>query len=247
MIFDQDAILADLPTDNNEAIVKIWENVCNRYADQTLREFSILSGKSWEFEEGFRKEILSVLLIYFDELKSFSEYPALRSDLVKLKPGIELEIEAKIKKINNKILNRKDQERLESLKADALDRIRTSRGQKAGFARFSAEEKNEIHGHISKIRDFISRSSIDDIKKDRLMSAVNNLTREVDLNGTWVDHFYVFMGRIGEALGEFGEKSAPLWDETRKMIDTVWGARRREDVIALPKPEIELLPPPESK
>ena len=244
-MFDQDLLLSDLPSDNNEAIIKIWRNARKHYVDEFELALAELGASgAWHFKKDIRRDILFVILVYFEELNCFDGDQQLKSEIESLDAAVEMKIDRHVAKIESFVNHQRDRQKIENLKSDAADRIRTARGQRAGFARFSVEEKSVIHLHINKIREFISASSIDDLKKDRLLSAVNNLSREVDLNGTWADHFYVFMGRIGEAFGDFGEKSAPLWNETRKMIDTVWGARRREDTLALPKPDVDLLPPP---
>ncbi len=116
-----------------------------------------------------------------------------------------------------------------------------------GFAELSIDEKQKIHFLLNEIRVLIDQSRLQPKKKNALVARLNELSLEVDKKGTRTDRFFGFISELGFALGDFGEKSKPIFDRMKEIIEVVYKNRQKNEGVSLPpRSDLKLLPDFES-
>jgi hypothetical protein len=110
-------------------------------------------------------------------------------------------------------------------------------GRNFGKAELTPAEKDKVHSHLRKIRSLIEESDLPAKKKNGLMDRLNALAAEVDRQGTRTDRFFGLASDLGFYLGDFAEKSAPLWKEVRETLKVITKARARDENLTLPPGE----------
>jgi hypothetical protein len=131
-----------------------------------------------------------------------------------------------------------------------LQIIRVKHGQRvsAYSVRLTQEEKHEIYGFISKIRQIIENSSLTTDKKDAIFAVLASLTLEIDRDRTRFDRIGDSMRRLAGLSKEVEETGARPW---LKYIWAFWGkidkAKEEEKQRLPPTSEQKRLPPPTKK
>jgi hypothetical protein len=114
-----------------------------------------------------------------------------------------------------------------------------------GYAILNSEEKEILHKHIEEIRKIIDGSDLNDRKKNNLFSRLNDLSFEINKNGTTTDQFFAFASEAGFCMGDFASKAKPLFDEIKDILKIVAKARARQEKVQLPPgDEVLSLPAP---
>jgi hypothetical protein len=132
------------------------------------------------------------------------------------------------------------------VKERAKTAIASQLANEPGYAILEGEEKKKLHEHLEKIRSIVEASPLDDRKKNSLFAYINDLSREIDRNGTRTDRFFAFAGELGFYIGQFAKSAKPAVDEAKAILKIIWQARERHDGTKLPRPDdVLLLPEPE--
>lgn len=127
---------------------------------------------------------------------------------------------------------------------EARQAIDKTKGETFGYARLTGDEKEMAHGHLKKIRELIEESELADRKKNKLFERINDLSRELDRNGTHTDRFFAFSMDMAFVSGQMAERAKPALDELKEFLRIIWRARQRTEGVALPGPEdFPQLPP----
>lgn len=118
--------------------------------------------------------------------------------------------------------------------------------KEVGYAILEPTEKDELNGHIEKMRTIIEGSGLEDRKKNALFERLADLVREINRNGTRTDRFFAFASELGFCIGQFTTNARPAFDEAKAIMRIIWKARARHDGIKLPPgDDVPLLPEPE--
>jgi hypothetical protein len=116
--------------------------------------------------------------------------------------------------------------------------------QPFGYAFLSPEEKATIHKTLDKIRKIIEASNLTLAKKRALYSRLNNLSKEVDQDGTRSDAFFSFAIDISMLVAQLEKNGRPAINHVKDILKIIFRARAENEGSSLPSPEdFPLLPP----
>ena len=129
-------------------------------------------------------------------------------------------------------------------KMAAASSLASATASSFGYAILDADEKKEIHAHITKIRKLIDQSQLDDRKKNSLFERLTSLAMEVDRNGPGRMNSLRSQAKLPSRPGNFAKKAKPMFDEVKDILKIITRARARHDGISLP-PGAEILSLPD--
>lgn len=131
-------------------------------------------------------------------------------------------------------------------------RIRRSQRAQGYSVRFDDSAKRKIHHHLDQVLDIFGKLEVEDRKREKLISRLNELQSEVNQPRTRFDRFAALSMEVSGVVGDAAERSKIV-----EILDAVgrvfWGAQTERQkqlpppkgpkTIEPPKPRIE---PPKS-
>ncbi|MGT2502176.1 hypothetical protein ACVOMS_17620 [Bradyrhizobium guangxiense] len=125
-------------------------------------------------------------------------------------------------------------------------RIRRSLREQGYSVQFDEIAKSKIHHHLDQILELFNKLEIEEEKRERLISRLNDLQNEVSLKRTRFDRLAALSIEVASVAGEFVEKSKML-DLLGAISRVFWGAQT-EKQKRLPPPETQKqIEPPRPK
>ena len=116
---------------------------------------------------------------------------------------------------------------LESFK-DRLD------GDEFGVAVLSGDEKELLRHKLQEIKNIINSSELDDRKKGALLSRLQALETEIELERTPTERFFGFMIDLAFVSGEMAKQAKPAIDEFKEILKIVMRSRAKNEGVELP-------------
>lgn len=124
-------------------------------------------------------------------------------------------------------------------------RIRRSQREQGYSVQFDDTARVKIHHHLNQVLDIFQKLEIDDRKRDKLISRLNELQGEVDHRRTRFDRFAALTMEVAGVIGDAAERSkiVDLLDAVGRVF---WGFQT-EKQRQLPAPNQKKLEPPKPK
>jgi hypothetical protein len=115
-------------------------------------------------------------------------------------------------------------------------KIRRSQREQGYSVQFDETAKSKIHHHLAQVLEIFNKLEVEETKREKLVSRLNDLQSEVNLKRTRFDRLAALSIEVASVAGEVVEKSKVL--EILGAVHRVfWGAQTEKQ---------KRLPPPES-
>jgi hypothetical protein len=219
-------LLLKLPDDSNEAIYVLFNRVETGLSIHNLEQLTEACGVLSAFYEAARVKIPDPLKVGNDLAAVLGKERSVDTVVEQSHARWRLQFEA----YRLDALARREL----AMKAKAREVIKFNLDNAVGYAALTPEEKKDCHKHLSKIRDIIEASDLDDRKKNNLFDHISQLSREIDKNGTRTDRFFAFASDFAFVMGDFARKAEPLTKELKSILRIVTKARARKEQTKLP-------------
>jgi hypothetical protein len=224
-MLDVEALLSDLPDDDDECIVAIIK----RYVEQNTNQLKHTTRSSDDLQ------LLRVALLEFG---AFERVPTLQETFsAKTDATAEANLLSACKVLESQLTESRRQTALNQAKDKIRESVRFKRNTYFGFARLNADERRTIHDYLSHIREVIEKSHIDERKRNALLDRLTELSREIDKSGTKMDGFVAFWVDVGFAFGSTAKAAKPALEELKEILKILYQSRAKEEQASLPSPE----------
>jgi len=124
-------------------------------------------------------------------------------------------------------------------------RIRKGQRRQGYSVRFDDNAKRKVHHHLDQVLEIFNRLEVEDTKRERLISCLNDLQAEVNQPRTRFDHFAALSIEVSSVVGEIVDRTKVL-DLLDAVARVFWGAQT-ERQKQLPQPKQPKLEPPKPK
>jgi hypothetical protein len=114
-------------------------------------------------------------------------------------------------------------------------RIRRSQREQGYSVQFDETAKSKIHHHLDQVLEILNKLEVEETKREKLISRLNDLQNEVNLKRTRFDRLAALSIEVASVAGEGVEKSKVL-DLLGAVQRVFWGAQT-EKQKQLPPPE----------
>lgn len=129
-------------------------------------------------------------------------------------------------------------------------KIRRSQREQGYSVQFDETARRKIHHHLDQVMEIFGKLEIDDRKRDKLISRLNELQSEVNHRRTRFDRFAALTMEVSGVLGDAAERSK-LIDILDAVGRVFWGSQTEKQKqlpapnqkkLEAPKPKIEKKP-----
>jgi hypothetical protein len=124
-------------------------------------------------------------------------------------------------------------------------RIRRSQRRQGYSVQFDDVAKTKVHHHLDQVLEIFNKLEVDDHKREKLISRLNDLQNEVNQPRTRFDRFAALSIEVASVVGELVDKSKVL-DLLDAVARVFWNAQT-EKQKQLPAPKQPRLEPPKPK
>ncbi|MCK1457083.1 hypothetical protein IVB34_01575 [Bradyrhizobium sp. 2] len=117
---------------------------------------------------------------------------------------------------------------------------------------FEEAEKKRIRAYVTKIKDIVDGSALEEGKKEALMNRLNAFLAEVDKDRTSMQRFQDFIMSLAKTTADATEELEPTWKWAR-LIAAIFGVRQDTENAKLPPPPKRIekpkqqIPPPTAR
>jgi hypothetical protein len=117
---------------------------------------------------------------------------------------------------------------------------------------FDENEKKHIRAYVTKIKEIVDASALEQAKKEALMNRLNAFLAEVDKDRTSMQRFQDFIMSLAKTTSDATEELEPTWKWAR-LIAAIFGVRYDNENAKLPPPPKRIekpkqqLPPPQAR
>ncbi|MDA9529799.1 hypothetical protein [Bradyrhizobium sp. CCBAU 25338] len=124
-------------------------------------------------------------------------------------------------------------------------RIRRSQREQGYSVQFDDTARRKVHHHLDQVLDIFQKLEIDDRKREKLISRLNDLQGEVEQRRTRFDRFAALTMEVAGVVGDATERSKiiDIFDAIGRVF---WGAQT-EKQKQLPAPTQRKIEPPKPK
>jgi hypothetical protein len=124
-------------------------------------------------------------------------------------------------------------------------RIRKGQRRQGYSVRFDDNAKRKVHHHLDQVLEIFNRLEVEDTKRERLISCLNDLQAEVNQPRTPYDRFAALSFEVSGVVGDIVDRTKVL-DLLDAVARVFWGAQT-ERQKQLPRPKQPKLEPPKPK
>lgn len=117
---------------------------------------------------------------------------------------------------------------------------------------FDEAEKKRIRAYVTKIKEIVDGSALEEGKKEALMNRLNAFLAEVDKDRTSMQRFQDFIMSLAKTTADATEELEPTWKWAR-LIAAIFGVRQDTENAKLPPPAKRIekpkqqIPPPTAR
>jgi hypothetical protein len=162
--------------------------------------------------------------------------------------GLEAEFKSEIPSIENVSYNTYLDFNKDVMHYRTVLRIRKSQRRQGYSVQFNETAKRKIHHHLDQVLEIFNKLEVEDKKREKLISRLNDLQSEVNQPRTRFDRFAALSMEVSGVVGDVAERSKVI-----EILDAIarvfWGAQtekqrqlpapRQPKTIEPPKPRIE--------
>ncbi|MCK1391623.1 hypothetical protein [Bradyrhizobium sp. 1] len=113
--------------------------------------------------------------------------------------------------------------------------IRHGRRIQGHSVRFDLSAKTKVHHLLAQVRDIFLKLEVEEKKRESLLTKLNILEKEVDLNRTRYDAYAALVIEVAEVTGKAVERSKIL--DLLDAVARVFGTSKNDDRPQLPAPK----------
>ncbi|SFM50664.1 hypothetical protein SAMN05216573_102174 [Bradyrhizobium sp. Rc3b] len=124
-------------------------------------------------------------------------------------------------------------------------RIRRSQREQGYSVQFDETARRKVHHHLDQVLDIFQKLEVDDRKREKLISRLNDLQAEVDQRRTRFDRFAALTMEVAGVIGDAAERSK-IVDILDAVGRVFWGSQT-EKQKQLPAPRQKKIEPPKPK
>jgi hypothetical protein len=124
--------------------------------------------------------------------------------------------------------------------------IRRSRRDQGYSVQFDSAAKRKVHHHLDQILEIFNKLEIEDTKRDKLISRLNDLQSEVNQQRTRFDRYAALTIEVSSVIGDAIVKSKVL-DILDSVGRVIWGAQTERQKQLPPPKQPKSIEPPKPK
>jgi hypothetical protein len=159
--------------------------------------------------------------------------------------GLEAEFKSEVPSIENVGYNTYLDFNKDVMHYRTVLRIRKSQRRLGYSVQFDETAKRKVHHHLDQVLEIFNKLEVEDTKREKLISRLNDLQNEINQPRTRYDRFAALSIEVSTVIGDVVDKTKVL-DLLDAVARVFWGAQT-ERQKQLPPPKQPRIEPPNPK